>query len=69
MIEINKVKYITDKEASHMYGYSVSWFQKQRQNKLPPPYIKINGRGKVYYSVDELNKWFINSIKRHNDEN
>lgn len=62
MIEINNEKYITDKEASHLYGYSVSWFQKQRHKKLPPPFIKIQGKGKVYYSVNELNKWFSNNI-------
>ena len=62
MIEILGIKYITDKEASHSYGYSVSWFQKQRYSKKPPPFVKIQGKGKVYYSVDELNKWFKNNI-------
>ena len=27
MIEILNEKFISDKEASHLYGYSVSWFQ------------------------------------------
>ena len=58
MIEISGVKYLTDKEASHIYGYSVSWFQRQRHLKKPPPFIKIQGKGKVYYSEDELEKWF-----------
>ena len=62
MIELLGVKYITDKEASHIYGYSVSWFQKQRHNKKPPPFIKIQDKGKVYYAVDELNKWFKDNI-------
>jgi hypothetical protein len=62
MLEILGTKYITDKEASHIYGYSVSWFQKQRYNKKPPPFVKLQGRGKVYYAVDELNKWFKNNI-------
>lgn len=61
MIEVDGLKYITDKEAAKIYGYSVSWFQKQRRKKQPPPFIQINGKGKVYYSIDELNKWFINS--------
>jgi len=58
MIEIANEKYLTDKEASHIYGYSVSWFQKQRLKKEPPPYIKIQGKGKVYYSVKKLDEWF-----------
>lgn len=62
MIEINGIKYITDKEASQKYGYSVSWFQKQRHDKKPPPFIKIQDKGKVYYAIEELNKWFDDNI-------
>ncbi len=62
MIEIENEKYLTDKEASHIYGYSVSWFQKQRFKNEPPPYVKIQGKGKVYYSAIELEKWFKNNI-------
>lgn len=62
MIELNGVRYITDKEASQIYGYSVSWFQKQRSKKQPPPFIKIQDKGKVYYSIEELNKWFKDNI-------
>jgi predicted DNA-binding transcriptional regulator AlpA len=67
MIEIDNIKYITDKEASHIYGYSVSWFQKQRAKKLPPPFIKLQGKGKVYYSVTEINEWFVNNIHAYKD--
>jgi hypothetical protein len=69
MIEILGKKYLTDKEASHLYGYSVSWFQKQRYKKEPPPFIKIQGKGKVYYSVDDLNEWFSNNIRTYKDIN
>jgi len=62
MIEIDGNKYITDKEASHIYGYSVSWFQKQRHKKQPPPYIRIQDKGKIYYSVNKLDKWFKDNI-------
>lgn len=62
MVELNGVKYITDKEAAQKYGYSVSWFQKQRAKKQPPPFMKISGRGKVYYSIEDLNKWFKDNI-------
>jgi predicted DNA-binding transcriptional regulator AlpA len=62
MIEIDGKKYLTDKEASHIYGYSISWFQKQRFKNEPPPYIKIQGKGKVYYSEIELKEWFKTNI-------
>lgn len=65
MIEIDGTKYITDKEASHIYGYSVSWFQKQRHKKQPPPFVKLQDKGKVYYSVNELDKWFKDNIFSH----
>lgn len=65
MIEILGIKYITDKEASHLYGYSVSWFQKQRHQKKPPHFIKIQNKGKVYYSIDELNEWFSQNISTY----
>jgi predicted DNA-binding transcriptional regulator AlpA len=67
MIELNGIKYITDKEASYIYGYSVSWFQKQRYKQQPPPYIKIQGKGKVYYPAKELNEWFSSSIKSYKE--
>lgn len=62
MIEISGKKYISDKEASHLFGYSISWFQKQRHKQLPPPFLKLQGKGKVYYSIDELNEWFSKNI-------
>ncbi len=63
MVEILGVKYITDKEASQLYGYSVSWFQKRRHKKLPPPYIRLlEGNGKIFYPIEELNKWFKDNI-------
>lgn len=58
MIDILGIKYITDKEASARYGFSLSWFQKQRGKKESPPYVKLLNRGKVYYSLDELDQWF-----------
>jgi len=62
MLELNGIKYLSDKEASSKYGYSRSWFQRQRHKKLPPPFIKIQGKGKVYYSMNELDKWFKDNI-------
>ena len=58
MVVINGKNYISEKEAAGLYGYSISWFQRRRYKKEPPPFIRLEGKGKVYYSVDELNKWF-----------
>jgi hypothetical protein len=51
-----KKRFITEKEVSQSYGYSISWLQKQRHLKKPPPYFK--DQGKVLYDVDKLEKWF-----------
>jgi hypothetical protein len=58
MIELDGIKYITDKEASARYGKSISWFQRQRHKKLPPPFVKLQGKGTVYYCLNELDQWF-----------
>lgn len=58
MIEIMGTKYLTDKEASQRYGYSTAWFQKQRSLKNPPPFVKLQGRGKVYYPLEKVDQWF-----------
>jgi len=56
MIMFNR-KYITDKEASERFCYSISWFQKQRMSGQNPPYIKI-GRKKIFYDLEALETWF-----------
>ena len=58
MMEIMGVKYITPKEASKRYGYSVGWFQKQRSLRKDPAYVKINNRGRVLYKAEDLDSWF-----------
>ncbi len=63
MIKILDVEYITDKEASQRYGYSVAWFQRARCKKQSPPYIKMNG--KVLYEIKKLDEWFKNHITSH----
>lgn len=60
MIDILGIKYITEKEASLRYGYSTSWFQQKRSQNLPPPFVKL--KGKVLYSLDKLDKWFIKNM-------
>jgi hypothetical protein len=58
MKEINNKKYITQKEAMKRYGYSASWFQTQRKNKLKPVFLQAKKRGKIYYPLDETDRWF-----------
>lgn len=57
--------YMSDKEAAERYGFSRSWFQDRRQNELEPHYIKLLGKGKVFYPVDETDKWFSENLKRY----
>lgn len=63
MVEIVGIKYISDKEASKKYGFSISWFQRERFNKTGPRFIKLNGKGKVFYPVEETDNWFKNKMQ------
>lgn len=58
MINILDKKYISDKEAAIRYGYSQQWFRLCRHKKKGPPFLKLQGKGKVYYSIEETDKWF-----------
>jgi hypothetical protein len=51
----NKI-YLTDKEAATRYGFSDSWFQKQRCKDQGPPYIRVFN--KIYYDQSILDEWF-----------
>ena len=62
MVTIMGKSYITDKEAAQRYGYSQQWFRLCRHNKVGPPYVKLQGKGKVYYSVEEIDKWFTDNM-------
>lgn len=53
--------YITQKEASHRYGYSQSWFKLSRYNQKGPTFIQIN-HGKIYYPLEETDTWFDKNI-------
>lgn len=55
--------YISDKEASVRYGYSQAWFQKRRHKKMGPPFIKLQGKGKVFYSMEDTDKWFKDNMQ------
>jgi hypothetical protein len=48
--------YISEKIASHRYGYSESWFQRSRWAGNGPKFLKIQGR--VLYPLKETDTWF-----------
>lgn len=53
---MNKL-YLNETEASHRYGYSKQWFQRERWKGTGPDYIKVNG-GRVLYPVEKTDGWF-----------
>jgi hypothetical protein len=58
MISVMGINYLTDKEASMRYGYSIAWFRKMRSLKLGPHYIQMMFKGKVLYPLDATDEWF-----------
>ena len=69
MIELLGIKYISEKEASKRYGYSSSWFQKRRFSKSPPPYVKLQNKGKIYYPLEQTDAWFKENLILFKEEN
>ncbi len=59
MIEILGNKYLSSKEACSLFGHSKSWLDKLRANNEGPPYIQINGKGKIYYELSKIEEWLI----------
>lgn len=57
MIEILGHKYITEKEACAMIGYSKSGLQKMRLSNNAPKHIRLHKAGKVYYNKAEFESW------------
>jgi hypothetical protein len=55
-MHIEKI-YLTEREASQRYGYSVQWFQRERWKGTGPQFMKING-GRVLYPVEHTDAWF-----------
>jgi predicted DNA-binding transcriptional regulator AlpA len=64
MDQIQKL-YLNETEASHRYGYSRQWFQRERWKGTGPQFIKIND-GKVLYPVQETDQWFSSFSLRKN---
>ena len=68
MIDILGIKYITEKEASTRYGYSMAWFSKQRYKNLAPRYTRLtnSNKGRVLYPIEQTDAWFKMQIERNN---
>lgn len=49
--------YMNEVEASHRYGYSRQWFQRERWKGTGPKFVKINN-GRVLYPILETDEWF-----------
>jgi predicted DNA-binding transcriptional regulator AlpA len=62
MIEISGKKYLTQKEVSYKYGMSTSWLELRRWKKDSPPYVRLQGKGKVFYPEQETELWFKNNL-------
>lgn len=58
-------KYIGEKEAAIRYGYSAVWFRLRRYAKRGPAYMRLDGRGKIYYELEETDQWFKDHMTRH----
>lgn len=63
MLTILGHQFMTDKEASTRYGYSISWFRKMRSLKMGPKHIQIIGGGKVLYPLEATDEWFSERMK------
>lgn len=57
MNQLSKL-YLNETEASHRYGYSRQWFQRERWKGTGPKYIKVNGIGKILYPIESTDAWF-----------
>jgi hypothetical protein len=64
MIQIDGVKYVTEKEISARYGLSVEWFRKARYSDKGLPYRKL--KRNVFYDINDVDKWFKDNLKTIN---
>jgi len=58
MLIIMDEPYLTEKEASLRYGYSVSWFYKMRHSGDGPKCIQLIKNGRVLYPMSSTDDWF-----------
>lgn len=49
-------KYLSEREASERYGYSLHWWRRKRWEGGGPRFIKMNRR--IAYRLDDLESYF-----------
>ena len=63
MLKIVDKVYLSTKEASRRYGFSVKWFEMKRWKRLEPKAVKVAGKGRVYYPLEETDNWFRQALQ------
>ena len=59
-MNINGLRYLTEKELSTKCGKSLRWLKKIRYDDSNFPYYKLNGR--VYFIESEVNQWLADNL-------
>jgi len=62
MLKILGKVYISTKEAANRYGFSKNWFERKRTKKEQPRYVRIEGKSRVYYPLEETDNWFVERL-------
>lgn len=50
--------YLTEHDAVIRFGLSKYWFQRKRWEGGGPPFIKVDGHGRVLYPIKSTDEWF-----------
>lgn len=67
MIKIFERDFMTTKEASKRYGFSVGWLMDRRLTGLDPDFCQNVERGRVLYDVEKTDEWFKRFMKMETD--
>jgi len=57
-------KWLTPRQASEHLGISKSTLDQLRIKGLPPAYVQRKDKGKVFYDITDLNKWYEKNKKK-----
>ena len=66
MVEIQGIKYLSEKEAAALTGFSSEWLRKKRYKNEISTYIKIKGSKKILYKKDTFEIWLKSMIESFN---
>jgi len=65
MIDLLGEKYLTEKEAAAMMGYSRVWLQRARYEKTGPKFTRMSVLGKILYKKSTIEKWIKDRISEN----